>query len=98
MSVGNAYYYFDSKEHLIQGFYDRAQVDARGRARLVPTAETDLAERIVGVTEAWLERMEPYRQFAGEFFKNAAEPTSPLSPFSPESAPPATRPSTCGGR
>ncbi len=25
--------------------------------------------------------------FAGTFFKNAAEPTSPLSPFSPDSAP-----------
>ena len=27
VSVGNAYYYFESKEQLIQGFYDRAQVD-----------------------------------------------------------------------
>ena len=26
VSVGNAYYYFESKEQLIQGFYDRAQV------------------------------------------------------------------------
>jgi hypothetical protein len=31
--------------------------------------------------------MDPYRPFAGKFFKNAAEPTSPLSPFSPESSP-----------
>jgi hypothetical protein len=30
--------------------------------------------------------MEPYRPFAGTFFKNAADPTSPLSPFSPDSA------------
>src|SRR5439155_26408808 len=29
----------------------------------------------------------PYRPFAGKFFKNAAEPTSPLSPFSAESSP-----------
>jgi hypothetical protein len=28
---------------------------------------------------------EPYHEFAGKFFKNAAEPTSPLSPFSEES-------------
>ncbi len=27
VSVGNAYYYFDSKEHLIQGFYDRVSVE-----------------------------------------------------------------------
>src|SRR6266508_1149105 len=87
VSVGNAYYYFASKEQLIQGFYDRAQTDHEVAARPVLDAETDLAARIIGVTEAWLEAMKPYRPFAGKFFKNAAEPTSPLSPFSPESAP-----------
>src|SRR6185369_8080403 len=29
VAVGNAYYYFDSKEHLIQGFYDRNQAAHR---------------------------------------------------------------------
>jgi AcrR family transcriptional regulator len=87
VSVGNAYYYFDSKERLIQGFYDRAQVDHEAAARAVLDSETDLTKRIVGVTEAWLQTMDPYREFAGKFFKNAAEPTSPLSPFSPESSP-----------
>jgi AcrR family transcriptional regulator len=87
VSVGNAYYYFDSKERLIQGFYDRAQVLHAQAARPVLEQETDLVARIVGVTDAWLRTMEPYRPFAGKFFKNAAEPTSPLSPFSPESSP-----------
>jgi len=87
VSVGNAYYYFDSKERLIQGFYDRAQVDHVAAARSVLEREKDLTARIVGVADAWLQTMEPYREFAGKFFKNAAEPTSPLSPFSPESSP-----------
>ena len=87
VSVGNAYYYFESKEQLVQGFYDRAQVDHAAAARHVLDTESDLAARIIGVGEAWLEVMEPYRPFAGKFFKNAAEPTSPLSPFSPESTP-----------
>src|SRR5438270_2717640 len=87
VSVGNAYYYFESKEHLVQGFYDRAQIDHAAAARPVLDAETDLTTRIVGVGEAWLEVMEPYRPFAGKFFKNAADPTSPLSPFSAESTP-----------
>lgn len=86
VSVGNAYYYFDSKEQLIQGFYDRAQVEHEAAARPVLDIEHDLATRIAGVIEAWLVTMEPYRPFAGKFFKNAAEPTSPLSPFSPESS------------
>jgi AcrR family transcriptional regulator len=87
VSVGNAYYYFDSKERLVQGFYDRAQVDHVAAARPVLDRESDLTARIVGVAEAWLQTMDPYREFAGKFFKNAAEPTSPLSPFSPESSP-----------
>jgi AcrR family transcriptional regulator len=87
VSVGNAYYYFDSKERLIQGFYDRAQVDHEVAARVVLERERDLATRIVGVANAWITTMDPYREFAGKFFKNAAEPTSPLSPFSPQSSP-----------
>ena len=87
VSVGNAYYYFESKEQLIQGFYDRAQTEHEAAARAVLGAEADLAARIVGVLDAWLATMDPYRPFAGKFFKNAAEPTSPLSPFSAESGP-----------
>ena len=87
VSVGNAYYYFASKEQLIQGFYDRAQVDHAAAARPVLDSERDLAARIVGVGNAWIDIMDPYRPFAGKFFKNAAEPTSPLSPLSPESTP-----------
>src|SRR3989475_7198085 len=77
VSVGNAYYYFESKEQLIQGFYDRAQVDHAAAARSVLEAEVDLAARIIGVGEAGLGVMEPYRPFAGKFFTNAPEPTSP---------------------
>jgi AcrR family transcriptional regulator len=87
VSVGNAYYYFSSKEELIQGFYDRAQVDHAVAARPVLDGTPDLTARIVGVVEAWLTTMEPFRPFAAKFYKHAAEPTSPLSPFSPDSSP-----------
>lgn len=87
VSVGNAYYYFSSKEELVQGFYVRAQEDHAGGAAIVLERETDLCRRIVGVIEAWIETMAPYRPFAGQFFTHAAEPTSPLSPFSEDSAP-----------
>jgi AcrR family transcriptional regulator len=85
VSVGNAYYYFASKEHLIQAFYDRSQEEHAAAARPALEHETDLQARMLAVTDAWLKVMEPYRAFAGTFFKNAAEPTSPLSPFSSES-------------
>ncbi len=87
VSVGNAYYYFASKEHLIQAFYDQVYLQHEAASRPILLCETDLTARMIGVMEAWLDLMEPYRSFAGTFFKNAAEPTSPLSPFSAESAP-----------
>lgn len=87
VSVGNAYYYFQSKEHLIQAFYDRAQADHAEAARPVLRRERDLAARIACVLEAWVDAFDEFHAFAGTFFKNAAEPTSPLSPFSQESTP-----------
>ncbi|KND34622.1 TetR family transcriptional regulator [Streptomyces stelliscabiei] len=85
VSVGNAYYYFAGKEHLIQGFYDRIGAEHLVAVRPVLERERDLEARIAGVLKAWLDVAEPYHEFAAQFFKNAADPQSPLSPFSPES-------------
>jgi AcrR family transcriptional regulator len=87
VSVGNAYYYFASKEHLVQAFYDGLQVEHAERAAGVLESDSGFAERLEGVLLAWLDVAEPHHEFAGQFFRNAADPTSPLSPFSPESAP-----------
>ncbi|MFG3658244.1 TetR/AcrR family transcriptional regulator [Streptomyces sp. NPDC047706] len=85
VSVGNAYYYFAGKEHLIQGFYDRVAAEHQAAVRDVLNRETDLEARLAGVLKAWLDVAMPYHEFAVQFFKNAADPDSPLSPFSPES-------------
>ena len=87
VSVGNAYYYFDSKEHLIQGFYDRNQAAHRDAAEAVLAGEQDFAARLRGVLHAGIDVNQPYHSFAATFFKTAAEPSSPLSPFSRESSP-----------
>jgi len=87
VSVGNAYYYFASKEHLVQAFYDGLQVEHAELSVGVIERESGFAERLEGVLLAWLDVAEPHHAFAGQFFRNAADPTSPLSPFSPESAP-----------
>ncbi|CAL9473884.1 HTH-type transcriptional regulator BetI [Streptomyces sp. enrichment culture] len=85
VSVGNAYYYFAGKEHLIQGFYDRIAAEHQAAVREVLDRETELEARLAGVLKAWLDVATPYHEFAVQFFKNAADPDSPLSPFSPES-------------
>jgi AcrR family transcriptional regulator len=87
VSVGNAYYYYSSKEHLMQAYYDHLQVQHREAAVGILAEEKSFAKRLSGVLETWLEVAAPYHEFAGTFFKSAAEPKSPLSPFSEQSKP-----------
>jgi AcrR family transcriptional regulator len=87
VALGNAYYYFHSKEHLIQAFYDRTQDEQRDASRTVLERERDLKDRLLGVMNTKIRAMEPYHQFAGKLFKIAGDPQSPLSPFSDESDP-----------
>lgn len=87
VSVGNAYYWFASKEHLVQAFYDRIQVDHATASATALGRRRTFASRYEAVLLAWVDVAEPFHEFAGAFFRAAAEPTSPLSPFSPESRP-----------
>lgn len=87
VSLGNAYYYFKSKEHLIQAYYGRSHAEHLVACVDILENETDLEARLRGVVNAKLETSEPYHRFAGQLFKTAADPASPLSPFSPESMP-----------
>jgi AcrR family transcriptional regulator len=85
VSVGNAYYYFASKEHLMQGFYETLIDQHLEAARPLLAAERDLAERLRIAVGTYIEHVRPYHAFATGFFQHAAAPASPLSPFSPES-------------
>lgn len=87
VSIGNAYYYFSSKEHLIQAYYDGINADHAKAAAGTLATSTTFTDRLSGVLLSWVDVAEPYHEFAGKFFKNAAEPSSPLSPFSSESEP-----------
>ena len=87
VSTGNAYYYYGSKEELIQEFYSRNHAAHMAAARGVFAAETDLAARLHGTVRALVDVLMPYHSFAATFYKHAAEPASPLSPFSPQSSP-----------
>ncbi|NYG07681.1 AcrR family transcriptional regulator [Phycicoccus badiiscoriae] len=85
VSIGNAYYYFASKESLVQAFYDQVQVAHAAAADEALAASQKFAHRLREVLTSWVDVAEPFHGFAGKFFKIAAEPTSPLSPFSAES-------------
>ncbi|WP_420492924.1 TetR family transcriptional regulator [Kitasatospora camelliae] len=87
VSVGNAYYYFESKEFLIQGFYDKMTYEHAADARLRMAGKKDFDERLQIALTSWLDCAAPYHEFAAQFFRTAADPTSSLSPFSNESHP-----------
>lgn len=87
VSVGSAYYHFGSKAALIQGFYDRIGADHDALARRLLVGTTGLSARLAIALDCWIDLARPYHAFAGTLFADAADPTSPLSPFSGESTP-----------
>ncbi|MDP2292750.1 MAG: TetR family transcriptional regulator [Actinomycetota bacterium] len=87
VSLGSAYYYFESKEQLIQGFYDQTAVVHGSELPARLDGITGFGDRLVAHLDLWLDLMAPHHPFAVTFFRNAADPASPLSPFSSASAP-----------
>jgi AcrR family transcriptional regulator len=87
VSTGNAYYYFGSKEELIQEFYAIGHAEHLAASQAVLATETELGARLRGTLRALVDIQAPYHEFAATFYKHAAEPSSPLSPFSKESSP-----------
>jgi AcrR family transcriptional regulator len=87
VSLGNSYYYFPSKEHLVQGFYERMHVGLVETCRGALARERDLKARLRLVMRARLDVVAPYHAVSGTLFRTAADPRSPLNPFSEASGP-----------
>ncbi|MBK7643359.1 MAG: TetR family transcriptional regulator [Planctomycetes bacterium] len=87
VSVGNAYYYFASKDHLVQGFYAESHAAHLAVCGEALERTTDLKARLLAVFTTKLETSEPYHRFSGQLFRYAADPQSPLHPFSEASRP-----------
>ena len=87
VSLGNAYHYFGSKEHLIQAFYHRLHDEHLAATRPALDRETTFKARLLTVMRMKISTLEPYHEFAGVLFKTAADPHSPLNPFAHDSAP-----------
>lgn len=87
VSLGNAYHYFGSKDHLIQAFYHRTHEDHLVASLPALERESTLKARLLSVMRLKIETLEPYHEFAGVLFQTAADPHSPLNPFASASAP-----------
>lgn len=87
VAVGNAYYYFASKDQLILAFYERNHAD---HLRILGDAldrTREFQDRLRTVLRTKVDAAMPYRRLSTKLFTSAADPESPLSPFSLESAP-----------
>jgi len=87
VSLGNAYYYFKSKDHLIQAYYEESHEALTEACGPLLAEEKDLKKRLHGVLCKRIETAMPYHRFSMQLFKSAADPESPLSPFSGEQEP-----------
>lgn len=87
VSLGNAYHYFNSKDHLIQAFYHRIHEEHLEASRPALQKESSLKARLLSVMRLKIDTLEPYHEFAGVLFQTAADPHSPLNPFAHAAAP-----------
>ena len=86
VSTGNAYYHFESKDHLVQELYLDVNREHVRRAQSVLGAGGDLTERLRGVLLAGVDAFAEYHAFGGEFITVAIRPGSAASPFSQDSS------------
>ena len=87
VAVGNSYYYFPSKEHLVQAFYKRIHTTHIDAVTPLLRKEKSLRARLRLHLHERIDGLERYHGVSGTLFRSAADPESPLSPFSAESGP-----------
>jgi AcrR family transcriptional regulator len=85
VALGNAYYYFSSKEHLVYALYEQTlalQTEAC-RRELVP--HTTFKSRLTAAFRTNTRVLEPYHGVLRTLFRLIADPDGALSPFGPDS-------------
>jgi AcrR family transcriptional regulator len=83
MSVGAAYYYFDSKEAIVMAFYERSQREMEPMTAQALASSRDLEERLRALIAVKFDCFAPNRTLLGAL-SGHTDPTHPLSPFSKE--------------
>ncbi len=85
VAQGAAYYYFDSKESIVYEYYKMSQDEhERTMSAFLPT-EKRFEQRLHRAVTSKIEQAMPYKNMARALYRIAADPESPLSPFSAES-------------
>jgi len=84
VALGGAYYYFASKEAIIQAYYDGVQAEHEQRVREgLAAGKLDLKSRLLLAMHTKLDIVQGDRKLLAALFRFTAEPEHPLSPLSP---------------
>jgi len=79
-SLGSAYYYFHSKEAIIQAYYDDVQAEhARRVTAALAERHLDLKDRLRAAFHAKLDILQSDRKLLSALFRYTGEPQHPLS-------------------
>jgi AcrR family transcriptional regulator len=81
LSLGAAYYYFDSKEALVGAYYDYVQQEHLARAREAFARAGALKERLRAALHTKIDIMQRDRHLVRALFRYGGEPDHPLSWF-----------------
>ncbi|RNL75420.1 TetR/AcrR family transcriptional regulator [Nocardioides marmorisolisilvae] len=87
VTPSNAYYWFASKDELVQAFYLRIQTEHAERAAMALASGLPLTDRLRAVEHAFLDVIADYHGFGSAFVAIAISPESPTHPLSESSAP-----------
>jgi AcrR family transcriptional regulator len=88
VAIGAAYYYFPSKEAIVQAYYDEVQSEHGSRVAAALGKRTlDLEERLRIAFHTKFDILAHDRKLLGALFRYSGDPDHPLSVFGPGSGP-----------
>ena len=78
VALGAAYYYFASKDAIVQAYYEKVQQEHTARLRQMKMDGLSLRQRLAAVFYSKLDILENDRKLLGAIFRYSGEPAHPL--------------------
>jgi AcrR family transcriptional regulator len=84
VATGAAYYYYPSKDAIVMGFYQQSCAEMQPKIEAALEQATGLESRLRALIQVKVEYLAPNRTVLRALLRNGADPSHPLSPFSPQ--------------